>query len=328
MLPGAEEQRIFHVGGESKLSWDIGIAFRSQGIKSPIHYQGQLSGPVGFVRPISEHVQSDDTAYLAMNEVEGQLEGAVNEPGQSEQHIKLGRRNQLALSTMTNTTMKTAYTIQEYIRDWQFYSGFRINSDAIKHYTDIEHAPRLKEDAGNLGAVLHYLITEHSAAFNELQQFLRQTVPNFKELMVGQRDFRAEVMALWNEDGIDRSLTLADLSDGTLRLLCWGALCVHPNPPTLICLDEPDQGIHPRTLPILEGFLQKASQRTQILIATHSSYFLTQFDLSQIAVMRKEKGEAQFIKPSDSKTLTGILADFGPAEIEALHRSDELERLP
>ncbi|MFN7501993.1 MAG: AAA family ATPase [Dolichospermum sp.] len=118
------------------------------------------------------------------------------------------------------------------------------------------------------------------------------------------------------------------LSDGILRLICWICLCVYPNPPSLICIDEPDQGVHPRTLPVLAALFEKASERTQILLATHSSYFLTQFDISQIAVLRKENGEAKFIKPGESQVLIDMLDDFGADEIEQLHRSDELERLP
>jgi hypothetical protein len=52
-----------------------------------------------------------------------------------------------------------------------------------------------------------------------------------------------------------------------------------------------------------------------------------QFDLSRIAVLRKENGEAQFIKPGDSQILHENLEEFGAEEIEIMHRSDELERL-
>lgn len=52
-----------------------------------------------------------------------------------------------------------------------------------------------------------------------------------------------------------------------------------------------------------------------------------QFDMSRIAVMRKEGGEAKFLKAKDSKALYENLEDFGPEEIEIMHRSDELELL-
>lgn len=132
-------------------------------------------------------------------------------------------------------------------------------------------------------------------------------------------------MAFWREQGVDADLTLADLSDGILRFLCWAVLCLHPKPPTLICIDEPELGLHPRVLPLLAGLFQKASQRTQVLIATHSSYFLSQFPLENIAVMRKEDGRAVWKKPADSAALKANLDEFGQDEIEFLHRSNELE---
>jgi predicted ATPase len=151
-------------------------------------------------------------------------------------------------------------------------------------------------------------------------------VPGFQGLSLKARG-RGEVMAFWQERDINRELSLTDLSDGILRLLCWTVLCVQPNPPTLICIDEPDQGVHPRTLPVLAGLFQKASERTQILLATHASYFLTQFNLDQIAIIRKENGASIFAKPSNSALMLELLKDFGTEELEHLHRSDELERL-
>lgn len=78
---------------------------------------------------------------------------------------------------------------------------------------------------------------------------------------------------------------------------------------------------------MLAGLFQKASERTQILLATHASYFVMQFDVENLAIMRKKNGEAMFIKPKDSKTLMENLRDFGPEEIEIMHRSDELEKM-
>ncbi len=234
----------------------------------------------------------------------------------------------LALSIIRDPSLKILYNLREYISDWKFYSSFKIANDKIRKSVLIEQEPILHEDAGNLSSVLHYLMTEHRPAFDELQQHLRSVIPGFKGLTVKARGEPGEVIAFWQESGIDQDLSLADLSDGILRLICWICLCVQPNPPSLICIDEPDQGVHPRTLPVLAGLFEKAAERTQILLATHASYFLTQFDISQIAVLRKEQGEAKFIKPGDSQVLIDMLDDFGSDEIEKLHRSDELEGLP
>lgn len=224
--------------------------------------------------------------------------------------------------------MVTLLALKETIRNWRFYSSFNIATDKIRQPVITQQDPILAEDASNLSDVLQHLKNEHDGAFEELRKIMRLFVPGFKNLKVKSYGAPGQVMAFWQEEGVDEDLSLADLSDGIFRLLCWTVLCVTPNPPSLICIDEPDQGVHPRTLPILAGLFKKASQRTQIFLATHNSYFLSHFDVENIAVMRKENGEAKFIKPKDSKVLMAMLDDFGSAEIEALHRSEELERLP
>ena len=353
---GSIGQQIFHKPGPDRFWWSVEV---DTGYPVPVRYEGELMGPVGGTHLSFERVVSAepldpqyDRPYLFMN-IKGR-KGVMQDPESKrleQQDILLKRPSQLALSTVTNPAMETLYNLREYIRGWRFYSSFNIANEKIRKSVPIEQEPVLHEDAGNLSSLLHYLMTEHQAIFDELQQHLRAAVPGFRGLTVKARGGPGEVIAFWEEEGIgndlrlvdqsdlrgtssplprswiDSDLSLADLSDGILRLICWMVLCLQPNPPSLICIDEPDQGVHPRTLPILAGLFEKASERTQLFLATHSSYFLMQFDLSRIAVMRKEDGEAKFIKPQDSAILRENLEDFGPDEIEIMHRSDELERL-
>lgn len=340
IVPGSIGQRIFHIPGPEKFQWDIEIDTSRQ---IGIRYLGELMGPVGRTQVSYERVESSkpfsdrySNPYIYMD-VQGN-KGVIREPGQKgftalkqdelTQDIALKRSNQLTLNAMTNPSLEALYNLREYIRDWRFYSSLNIANQKIRKSVPIEQEPILHEDAGNLSSVLFYLVTEHRSAFDELQQHLRSVIPGFKGLTVKARGGPGEIIAFWQESGVDDELSLADLSDGILRLICWICLCVQPNPPSLICIDEPDQGVHPRTLPVLAGLFEKASERTQIFLATHASYFLTQFDISQIAVLRKENGEARFIKPGSSQILIDMLDDFGSEEIEQLHRSDELERLP
>ena len=60
------------------------------------------------------------------------------------------------------------------------------------------------------------------------------------------------------------------LSDGTLRYLCLLAILCDPDPPPVICIEEPELGLHPDILPKLADLLIEASQRTQLIVTTHS----------------------------------------------------------
>ncbi len=328
IIAGSVGQEIFHLPGPERLSWSIEVDFDQ---KFPLRYQGELKGPIGQPQIIFERLVTappDGIPRTTFMDMQGR-KGVIREPENkklTQQELSLQRANQLALSTATNPALYTLYKMREYVLSWRFYSAFRIANDKIRRPVLIEQEPVLHEDGGNLSAVLFYLMTEYRPIFDELQSVMRSMVPGFKGLSVKARG-RGEVIAVWQEQGIDRELSLADVSDGVLRLLCWSVLCLLPNPPKLICIDEPDQGVHPRTLPVLAGLFKKASDRTQVLLATHASYFLTQFDLTEIAIMRKVNGESVFAKPADSDFMRSMLEDFGTDELEHLHRSDELERL-
>lgn len=332
IIPGAIGQQIFHKPGSDKFGWNAEIALRQQ---ASLAYNGELLGPVGAAKIVFEQViakqivqPNDDNGFIFLDFYNGK--GMVRDP---EDHGLLRRGwdtkkpNQLGLGTITDSSLITLFTLREYIREWRFYNAFNINIEKIRKAVPTSQNPVLHEDAGNLSAVLFYLMTEYFEQFEELKSVLRSAIPGFKNLTVKARGGQGEVIAFWQENNIDVELSLADLSDGTLRFLAWATLCLLPSPPTLVCIDEPDQGVHPRTLPILSGLFDKASERTQIILSTHASYFLTQFDVSQIAVMKKANGESLFLRVENSQTLLDNLEDFGKDEIEKMHRSDELESL-
>lgn len=326
IVAGSIGQQLFHRPGPDKLGWEVDIALAPQ---TTLAYQGEIHGPVGrsyvaFERGV---VINEGKSPVTVLEVRDR-QGSAQEPGGGmRQEVRLRRPNQLALSVMTNPQLATLYALREFITGWRFYSAFDINHAKIRKSVPTEQTPVLHEDGGNLSAVLFYLMTEHPLVFDELKTHLRSAVPGFKNLTVKARGGPGEVIAFWQEQGVDDELSLADLSDGILRFLAWATLCLTPHAPTLICIDEPDQGVHPRTLPILAGLFEKASRHTQLLLATHASYFLTQFPLDRIAVMKKQAGESVYVKPADSAALRANLEDFGSAELEAMHRSDELEAL-
>ena len=326
VIEGSTSLQIFHQPGSDRFSWKIGLAADDVNIE----YRGQIAGPLGMIRLTDEKiVTSQDDTHVEFPIV-------VPVAIQPEMRVLIPRKVKLLdlklLDRLDNFSendrygIKSLETIRTYTQNWFFASSDSIALEKIRRPVVIEQDPELKEDFRNLSSMLHYLMTVHRSIFDEIQLFLRLIVPGFRELTVKARGGPGEVIAFWREDGTDIELSLADLSDGTLNLLCWLTLLSLPNPPALICIDEPDQGLHPRTLAALAGFIQKASSHTQILVATHSSYFLTQFTLDEIAVMKKEKGNILFCKPEKSAVIRALLNDdFSEADISYLHWSRQLE---
>ena len=313
IVSGSIGRDVFHRPGPDRLGWSLIIS--SQG-PDAVQYQGGISGPLGQVSIFHELLlaggeesysvvfdRSDDSPYmkrsLALSATRLFLNWYTHEP-------------------------PVAF-LRDFLRDLRFYDSYALASDKVRRPAVVEQNPQLKEDCSNLSAVLHYLQTEHDDLFQAIGRTLSLAIPGFRRLNVQARGGPGEVLAF--VDIGDVRLTVADLSDGQLRLLCWTTLCHLPEPGSLICIDEPDAGLHPRVLPLLAAMFKRASERAQILLATHNSYFLRQFDLADIAIMRMENGEAKFIKPSDSAVLKANLEDFGTDEIERMHQTEELEKL-
>jgi predicted ATPase len=71
------------------------------------------------------------------------------------------------------------------------------------------------------------------------------------------------------------------------------ALLLDPTPPPLICIEEPELGLHPDILPTIAEMLIEASQRTQLIVTTHSDALisaLSEYPESVVVCERDEKG--------------------------------------
>jgi len=124
---------------------------------------------------------------------------------------------------------------------------------------------RLEEDFSNLGLFLSRLRKTPKAktAIMEGLQDLYEGVTDFELIVEG-----GTVQIFFSEG--DFSIPATRLSDGTLRYLCLMAILYDPKPPPLICIEEPELGLHPDILPKLADHLVKASRRTQLIVTTHS----------------------------------------------------------
>lgn len=118
----------------------------------------------------------------------------------------------------------------------------------------------------NLTFVLNEL--EHTDAGGEFNRVLKQFLPRFQRFST--RIQGGVVQLYLHEDGLQSGIPMTRLSDGTIRFMAILALLLNPAPPPLLCIEEPELGLHPDAIPLLSRLLIDASARTQILATTHS----------------------------------------------------------
>lgn len=147
----------------------------------------------------------------------------------------------------------------------------------------------LLEDGSNLGLVLKAL--QRKLGQRKLIEYLEKLYEEAEELDVSI--YGGTVQIFIREKGLIQPIPATRLSDGTLRYLFLMALLLDPTPPPLICIEEPELGLHPDIMHIIAELLIQASQRTQLIVTTHSDALITglsQYPESVVVCERNNQG--------------------------------------
>ena len=186
-------------------------------------------------------------------------------------------------------------------RDWSFG---RNAPTRLPQRPDLPNK-RVEENASNLGLVLNDL-QMHPDSKKKFLGFLC----NFYE---GISDFRVHIegnmIQVFLEE-VDITVPATRLSDGTLRYLYLLAILCHPENltenPALICIEEPELGLHPDILPSLADVLRDASEHVQIIVTTHSDRLVDAFTDVPESVFVTEKHDGQTTIQRLSKVDLGV----------------------
>ncbi len=150
-------------------------------------------------------------------------------------------------------------------REWSFgrYTAARMPQNADLPNTTLE------ADASNLGLVLNRLRRDPTVK--------RRILTELRKLYDGVDDFDVQIeggtVQVFLQEG-RISVPATRLSDGTLRYLSLLAILCHPDPPPLVCIEEPELGLHPDILPAVAHLLREASERCQLIVTTHSDILI------------------------------------------------------
>jgi predicted ATPase len=132
----------------------------------------------------------------------------------------------------------------------------------------------LEEDGANLGVVLDRLLA--------LPLVKRQVLDSLRTFYGDAIDLRTsveggKVQTRLEERHLKTTIPLVRMSDGTIRWLALLAILLNPDPPPLVCIEEPELGLHPDMIHELAKLLIDASSRMQLIITTHSDRLIEEF---------------------------------------------------
>ncbi len=191
--------------------------------------------------------------------------------------------------------------LREQIRSWRFYDHFRTDPGSPARQPQIgARTPVLGNDGRDLAAAWQTI--------NEIgdPDALNTAVDDaFAGATVTVAEAAGRFSLLFDQHGLLRPLSQAELSDGTLRYLLWIAALLTPRPPSLMVLNEPETSLHPDLLPPLGRLMRTCAENTQLWVISHSDRLVETLaadeDCNHLE-LHKELGETR-------------LLGFGPLEV-------------
>jgi predicted ATPase len=172
---------------------------------------------------------------------------------------------------------KTRRELIDAVSHWRFYNANEMNLKQIRQ-AEPQIGPNdvfLAASGENLPLVVDNLSQAHLDFDEKINNAMREILPATRRIRAARS--RLNLTVVWYVDGVRDPFYLSEMSDGTVRMLCWATILQSPVLPPLLVIEEPEIGIHVAWLPILAEWIKLAADNTQVIISTHSPDLLDHF---------------------------------------------------
>ena len=168
---------------------------------------------------------------------------------------------------------------------------------------------RLEPDSRNLALVLSQIEHAGGTRWTRLNRMLKQFFPRFER--VTTLPSGGTMQFYLHESGFRAPIPATRLSDGTIRFIAILATLLSPSPPPLVCIEEPELGLHPDAVALLADLLVEASERTQLVVTTHSDALVSALTDQPDAIVACERpGAGTVLRRLDPEGLATWLEDY------------------
>lgn len=200
--------------------------------------------------------------------------------------------------------------IKNLIPSWRFY---RLTPSAMRNPNVVSEQLSLTERGDNLSAWLLTLQTRHRDEFRRLEQAIQDVLGDIKAVLTPPT--QTGTTYIWvREKYFDKPISQWRTSDGALKFIALLSLIFAPSElgAPLVCVEEPEDHLHPKLLESLVELLQQRHQEVgleaaQVVVTTHSPHLVDHVTLEDLLVVEKEKGATRCTRPASKKHLRDLL---------------------
>jgi len=192
------------------------------------------------------------------------------------------------------------------IEDWHV-SDFHISE--ARGTQEAGFAEHISVLGDNIALVAQYMFEQHPLLFSKVLEKMRERVPGVSHVdAINTPDGR---IVLRFQDGSFKDPFVARyVSDGTIKMFAYLLLLHDPKPHPLLCVEEPENQLHPSLLlPLADEFREYARRGGQVFVSTHSPDFLNAIKLEEIFWLQKQHGVTVINRAMDDETIRRLVVE-------------------
>ncbi len=152
----------------------------------------------------------------------------------------------------------------------------------------------LLADASNLSQILGQIF-EDNLKRTDFIEWLRILIPEFKNIEIKKSNIDGSFEFFLYEKASDKPFPKYLISDGTYNILSLMAAVYQSNQPQFLCIEEPENGLHPQAIQLLVDFFREKCEEEghHIWLNTHSQTLVKCLEIDEIILVNKINGETK-----------------------------------
>ena len=193
---------------------------------------------------------------------------------------------------------KAISAFRRLLDDW-YVSNFQIQN--AKEIEDVGYSEHLSTTGNNLAQVAKFIWENHRDIFNQIIEKFKQRVPGI-DSVEPEETLDGRIILKFKDNSFKDPFISRFVSDGTIKMFAYLVLLNDPVKHPLLCVEEPENYLHPDLLlELAEEFREYAQRGGQVFVSTHSPEFVNAIHVDELFWLTKHNGNTTVTKASDDE---------------------------
>ena len=188
-----------------------------------------------------------------------------------------------------------------------YISNFKIEYG--RNISDTGISTHLSVNGNNLAQVTKYLYDYHREVFNTILEKLPARIPGINEVEAKETE-DGMILLKFKDKNFETPFVSRYISDGTIKMFAYMILLYDPDPHPLLCIEEPENFLHPDLLlELCEEIRIYSGKGGQVFVSSHSPDFINGLQLNELFYLTKKDGFTQVNKASEDPLVKELAID-------------------